>query len=121
MYFMNKDRLTPCQPAAVQAPAAVLAGFSKIDRVISTLRIAVLPVVTYLVVNISQDTFEICDPGLGVWVNDVNIIWNEKEAGQWEMRPNVLLLCLFRTNCNIFLFSTVWLIWNSHFKLATCQ
>ena len=36
--------------------------------------------------------FEICDPGLGVWVNDVNIIWNEKEAGQWEMRPNALLL-----------------------------
>ena len=32
--------------------------------------------------------FEICDPGLGVWVNDVNIIWNEREAGQWEMRPN---------------------------------
>jgi len=28
----------------------------------------------------------------GVWVNDVNIIWNEKEAGQWEMRPNALLL-----------------------------
>jgi len=24
--------------------------------------------------------FEICNPGLGVWVNDVNIIWNEKEA-----------------------------------------
>lgn len=24
--------------------------------------------------------------------NDVNIIWNEKEAGQWEMRPNALLL-----------------------------
>ena len=23
--------------------------------------------------------FEICDPGLGVWVNDVNIIWNEKK------------------------------------------
>ena len=65
--------------------------------------------------------FEICDTGLGVWVNDVNIIWNEKEAGQWEMRPNALLLCLFGTNCNIFLFSTVWLIWNSHFKLATCQ
>ena len=36
--------------------------------------------------------FEICDTGLGVWVNDVNIIWNEKEAGQWEMRPNALLL-----------------------------
>ena len=65
--------------------------------------------------------FEICDTGLGVWVNDVNIIWNEKEAGQWEMRPNALLLCLFGTNCNIFLFSTVWLIWNSHFKLATFQ
>ena len=28
------------------------------------------------------------------------------------MRPNALLLCLFGTNCNIFLFSTVWLIWN---------
>ena len=37
------------------------------------------------------------------------------------MRSNALLLCLFGTNCNIFLFSTVWLIWNSHFKLATCQ
>ena len=36
--------------------------------------------------------FEICDPGFGVWVNVVNIIWNEKEAGQWEMRPNALLL-----------------------------
>ena len=24
-------------------------------------------------------SFEICDPGLGVWVNDVNIIWNEKK------------------------------------------
>ena len=36
--------------------------------------------------------FEICNPGLGVWVNDVNIIWNEKEAGQWGMRPNALLL-----------------------------
>lgn len=24
-------------------------------------------------------------------------------------------------NSNIFLFSTVWLIWNSHFKLAACQ
>ena len=23
--------------------------------------------------------FEICDTGLGVWVNDVNIIWNEKK------------------------------------------
>ena len=23
--------------------------------------------------------FESCDPGLGVWVNDVNIIWNEKK------------------------------------------
>ena len=23
--------------------------------------------------------FEICDPGLDVWVNDVNIIWNEKK------------------------------------------
>ena len=23
--------------------------------------------------------FEICDLGLGVWVNDVNIIWNEKK------------------------------------------
>ena len=23
--------------------------------------------------------FEICNPGLGVWVNDVNIIWNEKK------------------------------------------
>ena len=46
------------QPAAVQAPAAVLAGFSKIDRVVSTLRVAVLSVVTYLVVNISQDTFD---------------------------------------------------------------
>ena len=23
--------------------------------------------------------FEICDPGLGVWVNDGNIIWNEKK------------------------------------------
>ena len=23
--------------------------------------------------------FEICDIGLGVWVNDVNIIWNEKK------------------------------------------
>lgn len=46
------------QPAAVQAPAAVLAGFSKIDRVILTLRIAVLPVVTYLVVDISQDMFD---------------------------------------------------------------
>ena len=23
--------------------------------------------------------FEICDPGFGVWVNDVNIIWNEKK------------------------------------------
>ena len=45
-----------------------------------------------------------CDSGweLGVWVNDANIIWNEKEAGQWEMRPNALLLCLFGTNCNIF-------------------
>ena len=23
--------------------------------------------------------FKICDPGLDVWVNDVNIIWNEKK------------------------------------------
>ena len=31
-------------------------------------------------VCIGQGTeFEICDPGLGVWVNDVNIIWNEKK------------------------------------------
>ena len=59
--------------------------------------------------------FEICDPGLGVWVNDVNIIWNEKEAGQWEMRPNALLLCLFGTNCNIFLIATFRFIGNSHF------
>ena len=29
--------------------------------------------------------------------------------------------CLFGMNSNIFLFSTVWFIWNSHFKLATCQ
>ena len=53
--------------------------------------------------------------GLGVWVNDVNIIWNEKEAGQWEMRPNALLLCLFGTNCNIFLIATFRFIGNSHF------
>ena len=59
--------------------------------------------------------FEICDTGLGVWVNDVNIIWNEKEAGQWEMRPNALLLCLFGTNCNIFLIATFRFIGNSHF------
>ena len=59
--------------------------------------------------------FEICNPGLGVWVNDVNIIWNEKEAGQWEMRPNALLLCLFGTNCNIFLIATFRFIGNSHF------
>ena len=59
--------------------------------------------------------FEICDPGLGVWVNDVNIIWNEKEAGQWEMRPYALLLCLFGTNCNIFLIATFRFIGNSHF------
>ena len=59
--------------------------------------------------------FESCDPGLGVWVNDVNIIWNEKEAGQWEMRPNALLLCLFGTNCNIFLIATFRFIGNSHF------
>ena len=59
--------------------------------------------------------FEICDPGFGVWVNDVNIIWNEKEAGQWEMRPNALLLCLFGTNCNIFLIATFRFIGNSHF------
>ena len=45
-----------------------------------------------------QGEFEICDTGLGVWVNDVNIIWNEKEAGQWEMRPNALLLCFFKTS-----------------------
>ena len=50
-----------------------------------------------------------------VWVNDVNIIWNEKEAGQWEMRPNALLLCLFGTNCNIFLIATFRFIGNSHF------
>ena len=55
------------------------------------------------------------DTGLGVWVNDVNIIWNEKEAGQWEMRPNALLLCLFGTNCNIFLIATFRFIGNSHF------
>ena len=48
-------------------------------------------------------------------VNDVNIIWNEKEAGQWEMRPNALLLCLFGTNCNIFLIATFRFIGNSHF------
>ena len=23
--------------------------------------------------------FKICDPGLDVWVNDANIIWNEKK------------------------------------------
>ena len=32
-----------------------------------------------------------------------------------------LLLILLGMDGNIFLFSTVWLIWNSHFKLATCQ
>ena len=60
-------------------------------------------------------SLKFCDPGLGVWVNDVNIIWNEKEAGQWEMRPNALLLCLFGTNCNIFLIATFRFIGNSHF------
>ena len=38
-----------------------------------------------------------------------------KEAGQWEMRPNALLLCLFGTNCNIFLIATFRFIGNSHF------
>ena len=42
-------------------------------------------------------------------------VWNEKEAGQWEMRPNALLLCLFGTNCNIFLIATFRFIGNSHF------
>ena len=73
-------------------------------------------VIALLGVAAGQGTeFEICDPGLGVWVNDVNIIWNEKEAGQWEMRPNALLLCLFGTNCNIFLIATFRFIGNSHF------
>ena len=59
--------------------------------------------------------FEICDPEQGVWVNDANIIWSEQEAGQWDMRPNALLLCLFGTNCNIFLIATFRFIGNSHF------
>ena len=33
--------------------------------------------------------FEICDPALGVWVNDANIIWNEKKQdnGRWDPMP----------------------------------
>ena len=65
--------------------------------------------------------FEICDSGLGVWVNDVNIIWNEKEAGQWEMRPNALLLCLFGTNCNILLMFTFRFIGKCHFECSIVQ
>ena len=46
------------QSAAVQTSAAVLAGLSKVDGVVSTLRITVLPVVAYLVVDIGQDAFD---------------------------------------------------------------
>ena len=31
--------------------------------------------------------FEICDTGLGVWVNDVNIIWNEKKQDNGRCDP----------------------------------
>ena len=88
-----------------------------LSTVIALLGVAVL--ITYSpqngVILLVMAEFEICDSGLGVWVNDVNIIWNEKEAGQWEMRPNALLLCLFGTNCNIFLIATFRFIGNSHF------
>ena len=37
--------------------------------------------------------FEICDPGLGVWVNDVNIIWNEKEDVYKRQVYNSRMFC----------------------------
>ena len=40
---------------------------------------------------------------------------------QWEMRPNALLLCLFGTNCNIFLMFTFRFIGKCHFECSIVQ
>ena len=39
--------------------------------------------------------FEICDTGLGVWVNDVNIIWNEKKQDNGKRDPMPCFLVIW--------------------------
>ena len=58
-----------------------------LSTVIALLVVAVL--ITYSPQNGAGQgaEFEICDTGLGVWVNDVNIIWNEKKQDNGRCDP----------------------------------
>ena len=62
----------------------------------------------------------LCQKSLFVVPNHLTEQW-ASEFLRLYPSANILVTTKKDFETHIFLFSTVWLIWNSHFKLATCQ